>query len=84
MVTAEGRQPADGPGHQMALTVLVQRGKERVGQTERVALRCMHSHVCTGSQWGAAVQQKLSSELCDDTEGVGWGERGREREQVYV
>ena len=25
--------------------MLVQQGKERVGQTERVALKCMHSHM---------------------------------------
>ena len=53
--------------------MLVQQGKERVGQTERVALKCIHSHMYMDSLWEAAVQQKLSSVLCDDTEGVGWG-----------
>lgn len=55
MVTAEGRQPADESGHQMALTMLVQRGKEWVGQTERVALKCIHGQL-VGSCCAAEAQ----------------------------
>lgn len=83
MVTAEGRQPADGPGHQMALTVLVQRGKERVGQTERVALRCIHSHVYMGSQWELLCSR--SSALSSVTTQKGWdGVRGGTRGSRYM
>ena len=50
-----------------------QYGKERLGQTERVALTCRLPFV-KGRAGGEAVERhgEPSLMLCDDLQGVGW------------